>query len=344
MKTRSLAGLFAILGLLVAPLAAAAYSIVELGVLPQGGTALLRGVNDAGQVVGSGIIADGQRAFVISRGRLQNIHPGALSDYSIAHGINGTGVVVGSLNLSGGMRAFRWTAANGVVELPPLPGDTGSEAFAINAPSEAVGLSAGPAGTRAVQWSHLGVPHLLDALSSAHDSRGLAISQTGTVVGVSGNRAVAWSASAVSELGALRGSDPSEALSINASGHIVGSSGEPATRRAVLWAPGSAPRDLGVLTGGTSSRAVAINDAGQVVGTSESLLGSRAVLWIGTSGPRDVNDLVTGVTGVVLTHAVAINNLGAILAIGRDDTGQGLDHAHDAHEHPVRVFLLLPTP
>jgi uncharacterized membrane protein len=342
--TGALAGALVALGLLAAPVWAAGYSAVELGVLAQGGTVVLRGLNDAGEVVGSGIIADGQRAFVLSRGRLRNIHPGPSSDYSIAHGINSSGVIVGALNLAGSVRAFRWTAAGGIVELPPLAGDTGSEGFSLNAVGEAVGLSAGAGGIRAVRWSPTGAPRPLDALPGANNSRGLAINQAGTAVGVSGNRAVAWSASTASELGGLRRDDPSEALSINASGHIVGSSGDPATRHAVLWGPGSAPRDLGVLTGGTSSRALSINDAGSVVGTSESLLGSRAVVWTGSSGPQDLNDLVTGLTGVVLTHAVAINNLGAIVAVGRDDTGQGVDHAHDAHEHPVRVFLLLPTP
>lgn len=340
-----LVGPAAILVFLVAPVAAAtAYSALELGVLAQGGTVVLGNLNDAGHVVGSGIIADGQRAFILGRGRLQNIHPGASSDYSIARGINGSGVVVGSRNVSHGVRAFRWTAAHGIVDLPPLPGDTGSEAFGLNASGGAVGLSAGPAGTRGVRWSHTGAPQRLDALPGANDSQGLAINQSGIAVGVSGSRAVSWTGSAARALGSLRRDEPSEALSINASGHIVGSSGDPATRRAALWSPAAAPRDLGVLSGGATSRATSINDAGQIVGTSESLLGSRAIVWIGGSGPRDLNDLITGLKGVVLTHAIAINNLGAIVAIGREDTGEGPDHAHDAHEHPVRVFLLLPTP
>jgi uncharacterized membrane protein len=243
--TGAIGGALVVLGLLAAPVWAAGYSAVELGTLAQGGNVVLGGMNDAGQIVGSGIITDGQRAFVLSRGHLQNILTNIQSDYSVARGINGGGVVVGSLNLSQGLRGFRWTTTNGIVELAPLPGDTANDAFAINASGEAVGLSAGPAGTRAVRWSSPGVPQPLDALPGARNSSALAINQAGITVGVSGNHAVAWSGTGSTALGALRDGDPSEALSINASGHIVGSSGDPVARRAVLWGPGSAPRDLG---------------------------------------------------------------------------------------------------
>jgi uncharacterized membrane protein len=326
------------------PVEAATYSALELGVLAQGASLVIRGLNDAGDVAGSGVISDGHRAFVLSSGRLQIIGAAPATDYSVANGISISGVVVGTLNVASGVRAFQWTVASGIVTLPPLAGDTGSEAFGVNAVGLAVGLSGGPAGTQAVMWAKDGTPEVLDSLPGVSDSRALAINQAGTAVGVSGNRAVAWVASGPSELAALQGGDPSEALSINASGQVVGSSGQLASRHAVLWSAGGAPQDLGVLIGGVTSRALSINDTGQVVGTSESLLGSRAVLWSRGSAPQDLNDLVTGVTGVVLTHAVAINNVGAILAIGRDDAGQGLDHAHDAHEHPVRVFMLLPAP
>jgi uncharacterized membrane protein len=330
-----------LLGLMFTPLAASGYSLRELGVLAQGGVVAVRGLNDAGEVVGSGIIAGGPRAFVVNEERLRIIHPGAASDYSVAHGINGAGVVVGSMNGTSAVRAFRWTATQGIIELQPLPGDTASEAFAVTLSGDAVGLSAGAAaGTRAVRWSQTGAISALEGLPGASESRAVAINQAGTAVGVSADRAVAWSGDTVTALGELRGDDRSEALSINASGHIVGSSGHLATRRAVRWVPGFTPQDLGVLSGGVSSRALSINDRGEIVGTSDSVLGNRAVLWTATTGPRDLNDLVTGLTGVILTSAVAINNRGDIAALGRDDNG----HGHDAQEHSTRVFLLLAVP
>jgi hypothetical protein len=42
----------------------------------------------------------------------------------------------------------------------------------------------------------------------------------------------------------------------------------------------------------------------------------------------------------VLFEAAGINNLGAILALGRDKDANGEAHAY--HEFPTRVFLLLP--
>jgi probable HAF family extracellular repeat protein len=335
---------FLVILFLLFPVAAGAYSAVELGVLAQGAPVVIRGLSDDGDVAGSGVLANGPRAFVLDPGGLRTIDPGPPSDHGIANAITRNGVVVGTLNGSSAVRAFRWTAAGGIDMLPPLAGDSGSEAFGINTPGAAVGLSAGPPGTRAVRWGPTGTPELLDALPNVTDSRALAINQAGTAVGVSGNRAVVWLKNAASELQALEAGEPSEALSINAGGQIVGSSGPLASRHAVLWDGGAAPRDLGILAGGAASRAVSINDAGQVVGTSDTTSGNRAVLWAGGSAPQDLNGLVTGLTGVVLTHAVAINNPGVILAIGHDDTGHGTGDAHEDHELPLRVFLLLPAP
>ena len=339
--------LLTVLGIIAFPpgsFAAGTYSVVDLGTLAQGGPVVIRGLNDAGDIVGSGMIADGQRAFVLNRTRLRNAHPDPRSDSSAANGINAGGAIVGTQNGPTSVRGFLIPPGQPPVELGPLPGDTGSEAFGISPSGEAAGLSSGPTGTRAVRWTVSAVPQALDSLPFASESRAVAINNRGTLVGTSGKRAVSWSGTAVQPLAALPGDTSSEALSINERGQIVGSSGDAASRHAVLWEAGAAPLDLGVLTGGASSRAVSINDVSEVVGTSESLLGSRAVIWTRTSGLKDLNDLLSDVTGLVLTHAAAINNLGAIVAIGRDDTGQGADHAHDLHEHPVRVFLLLPIP
>jgi len=335
---------FAVAVLLPSSVGAGSYSLVDLGELAQGGTLVVRGINDADDIAGSAIIADGQRAFVLNRIRLRSVHPTPTSDYSVAYAINNNGVVVGSENGPTGVRAFLLAPGLPAMNLPPLAGDSGSEAFAVNASGQAVGLSAGPLGSRAVRWNSSGIPQALAALQQANDSRALTINASGVAAGVSGGQAVVWSSTGVQSLVPLAGDARSEALGINAGGQIVGSSGEPARRRAVLWSPGAGGVDLGVLTGGGSSRAVAINDVGQIVGTSESLLGSRAVMWSGTSGLQDLNDLVSDGTGIVLTYAAAINNRGTIVALGREDTGEGVAHDHDLREHAVRIFLLLPQP
>ena len=329
------------------PASAATYAVVDFGSLSEGGSVVVRGLNDAGQVVGSGRFPNGSRAFLLTRGALVPLGVGNTSDYSIAYGINVSGVVVGTLNRPSGIRGFLWASTTGIRELSPLPGDTSSAAFAINASGEAVGFSAGAAGTRAVRWPAVtGTPIILAAAGAPSESQALAINNAGVAVGVASNRAVSWAGATVTELGPLRPGDPSEALSVNSTGRAVGSSGQPAARRAVLWDRGGPPRDLGVLPGGTASRALAVNDANQIVGTSSSVLGNRAVIWSGTmSTPQDLNDMISGANGVVITQAVAINNTGAIVALGHDATGA--DHAHDgheAHEMPVRVLLLVPAP
>jgi uncharacterized membrane protein len=125
----------------------------------------------------------------------------------------------------------------------------------------------------------------------------------------------------------------------------VGSSYEAeGTARAVLWAPGAAIQNLGALNGGTDSRALAINDAGEIVGASMSLLGSRAVLWIRSGLITDLNTVIPTGGGFVLTEAVAVNELGMIVALGHDDHGHGIDPQHHHPEAPTRIFLLTPVP
>ena len=231
-----------------------------------------------------------------------------------------------------------------------LPGDSGSVAFAINDPGQAVGYSSGPTGVRAVVWTLAGAIQALPTLPGSESSRGLAINDHGDVVGVSdtasGPRAVFWEGGAVQDLGTLPGHGASEALSINNSGDIVGSSGNPgrAPRRA-LGSGRRAIENLGTLPGGTSSRALGVNIRGEVVGTSRTSAGDHAFLWTQQDGMQDLNDLLTSRVGFVLTDAVAISPRGLIVAIGVDEaTSPEQRHDHDDHELPIRIFRLVPVP
>ena len=120
------------------------------------------------------------------------------------------------------------------------------------------------------------------------------------------------------DLGMLPGHGVSEALSISESGDVVGSSGNLQQRRAVLWAQGGAIRDLGTLPGGALSRALGISN-GQVVGTSETSDGEHAFLWTDAGGMQDLNSLLISRSGFILTQAVSINSQGVILAVGEND-------------------------
>jgi hypothetical protein len=73
-----------------------------------------------------------------------------------------------------------------------------------------------------------------------------------------------------------------------------------------------------------------------------SALGSRAFIWARTAALRELNDLIVP-SAFVLIRAVGINAAGVIVAIGHD---VGHTHAagdHDAHELPLRIFLLLSS-
>jgi probable HAF family extracellular repeat protein len=327
------------------------YTAVELATLAdQGATRVVRALNDAAEVVGGGRTDDaGHRAFFLTGAGLQKIAELSGSDYSTAFGINGIGEIAGSANTAVAVRAFRSLRTGGTQDLGTLPGDGASEAFAINQAGQAVGYSSGPTGIRAAVWPRNGAAQALPGLPGSDTTKAFAINAQGSIAGVSesgsGLHAVFWSGDAVQDLGTLAGQRFSEALGLNNKGEVVGSSGDPVgARRAVLWAPGFAIKDLGVLPGGDSSRALGINDRSEVVGTSESLLGSRAFVWTADAGMQDLNTLVAGASGIVLIQAVAINNRGTILAVGRDDTGEGPSHDHDAHEFPIRIVLLIPRP
>jgi probable HAF family extracellular repeat protein len=328
------------------------YTAVELVTLAdQGVTQVVRGLNDSDEVVGGGRRGGGSapRAFFLTRGGFDRIADLPGSDYSTAFGINTVGEVAGSANTAVAVRAFRSLRTGGMQDLGTLPGDNSSQAFAINDAGDVVGFSSGATGIRAAIWPRNGTAQALPGLPGSADSKALAINARGSIAGVSQSgsdvHAVLWTRGAVQDLGTLPGKSFSEALAINNKGEVVGSSGDVAgTRRAVLWTSGFAITDLGALTGGESSRALGINERTVVVGTSESLLGSRAFVWTADAGMRDLNTLLPPGGGFVLTQAMAINNRGTILAVGRDDTGEGPDHNHDAHEFPVRIFLLTPQP
>jgi len=134
----------------------------------------------------------------------------------------------------------------------------------------------------------------------------------------------------------------SEALDINEAGDIVGWSRGPRGTRAVMWSRAGL-RELGGLPGASHSRARAINARGEVVGDSGGDHEGRAFLWTRAAGLQDLNTLLAQAAPFELVEAVAINDQGQIIALGRE---RGHGH-HGAHRNgravPTRVFLLDPA-
>lgn len=123
----------------------------------------------------------------------------------------------------------------------------------------------------------------------------------------------------------------SGAKGINNLGQVVGSEATATgSAHAFITGPGGqGMTDLGSLGGGQSG-AFGINETGQVVGYSLNAAGQTEAFVTGSNGQdmRDLNSLVALSSGTFLQQAVAINNLGQIVANGSD--GQ--------------IYLLTPVP
>ncbi len=171
-------------------------------------------------------------------------------------------------------RGVIWKPNGKIITLAPLPGDTFSNAFAMNQSGAAVGWS-GP------------------CLVTAH--------------------AVLWQNGSTINLGSLGGSYNNAADYINNRGQIVGYSdlsGDMATH-AFLWQSGTMT-DLGTLPGDNLSVAYAINDRGQVVGESCNASSCRGFIWQnGTM--TDLNLLVPPSSNLYVIYGGDINNSGRIV-------------------------------
>ena len=120
------------------------YRVVDLGVLEQATSSIVRGFNSANEVVGGTTgFGRGQRAFLVTKGKAENLGGLPGTDSSVAHAISDDSTAVGSSNTARSIHAFIWTRRDGVRDLGTLPGDSGSQAFGINRQKEVVGYSSG---------------------------------------------------------------------------------------------------------------------------------------------------------------------------------------------------------
>jgi len=290
-----------------------------------GGSAVYTyGLNDAGQIAGTSINEHGvENAFVWRAGHgMLDIRAEPDRGRSYGMAINRLGIVTGSFGDSA--RPFRWSAAGGVEDLGVMPALPWPTTGALLSDS---GLIAGVATieeetTRAFVWSRATGLVDIDTLGSI-DSAPVAIGAGGEVAGNrlasyddGGDRPFLWTrATGMVDLGIGRGS----AAWVNAMTpglHIAGGVGYPDGRqRAMSWTRQGGMRELGTL-GGRTSIARAVNARGQIVGFAENKLGAmRAFVWSAGGGMRDLNAVLRNAPrGLVLEHAMAINDSGAIVA------------------------------
>ena len=359
MKSLFAAGLLALLVAATVHAAGPQYMVFNLGAVPVpgGGVATFAAhINNAGEVTGNLTTANGgTRAFLFSGGSMQNL--GTLGgDASSGLGINDAGQVTGWSSIASGYaRAFRYSSGS-MQDLGTLPDTTAavdSEGFAINNDGKVTG------------YSHLGYPgygnsqhafvtsggNMVDLgslypASSAFDSYGIAINNSGTVTGrarsVVGDQpgpmhAFRSSGGSMSDLGTL-GGDSSYGLGINDSGQVTGwadlvGGGTYDNRHAFVSTVGGLA-DLGTLPGDTFSHGNAINNSGQVVGSSGSFFTAEHAFLYSGGTMYKLNDLATNLASTGISNLVVangINDQGWIV-------GQGIGGSSSAY-----AFLAIPT-
>jgi len=309
------AGLFA--GAISAP-SNAAWTLADLGAYG-GSASMAYGLNNAGQVVGYYVQANGKPyPFITINGQMTPFgsEPGA------ADAVNDAGQGAGdTLTADQTALAASLIVGNVTTDLGRL-GGTFSIPKAINANGQVIG------------YAHLtsGIDHAfvatpagtidLGTLSPATSSYANAINASGQVVGdwFSSSyvtRGFIASGGTVVDIGTLGGTSCFP-YAINDAGQVVGISATASGSHAFLY-DGRSMTDLGTL-GGKTSAGWAINQYGQIAGYSLTASGAtHAFIYSG----KNMTDL--GTLGGTVSAAVAINANGQ--AIGYSTIANGTKHA-----------------
>ncbi len=268
----------------------------------------VQGINNRGQVVGTGVAG----GFLWDSGLGVFYDVGNLGgDVSWPRAMNESGQVVGqSITASGEYHAFTWRLGEAIVDLGTL-GGTYSTATAINAGGQVAGEGSTASGeTHPVRWETTGTTQDLGTLGGNWGSS-VAINDAGQVAGVSSiandqqTHAFLWTAGSMRDLGTL-GGDWSSPSAINASGQVVGQSNLVpfGPQHAVLWDEGGI-HDLGTFGGDSSGSGGfhrAISDEGEIVGAAETALGEMHAFYWKAGVMHDL-----GTLGVPSTTAFGIN-------------------------------------
>jgi probable HAF family extracellular repeat protein len=255
------------------------------------------GVNDFGQVVGTGYTAAGmQHAFSwTAAGGMVDL--GTLGGpYSSAAAVNNNGQIVGSSYTAAGQgHAFLWSAAGGMVDLGDMGTGQGSQGTALNDGGQVVGIinSAFGRNQHAFSWTAGGGMIDLGTLCGSGNSGADAVNNYGQVVGwayscspgmAPANHAFSWTVSGgmidlCGTNSCINNGGQSEAMAVNTGGEAVGYGAgtyfNAGNGDAFSWTQTGGMVDLGNL--GNVSRAEAINSVGQAVGFAQiSINGSCA--------------------------------------------------------------------
>ncbi|HAR46341.1 MAG TPA: hypothetical protein DCS05_09290 [Nitrospiraceae bacterium] len=306
--------------LLLLPVVAGTYTIVDLGLPPGTRYAIATDINNAGEIVGcasaSGYTAD-LKPFIVTSTHVLAFLPlpkGATGGEAWC--INDQGTASGFYTRAGIRQGCLWVGpGHDAIDVGPL----GSIVYSVNnAAQTAAGYYAsGGKGYTAFTWSSQnGVKELDYAWSVAR-----AINDAGTVL-LQVYFAPPYTSSTVDRFGTLRlvemptAPTGTRGYAINASGEVAGWT---ADWQAFTWSPANGGRRLGVLPGDVWSIGYAINNRGDVAGISVGGP-TKAMFWSEAAGMQGLPDLSGGI-GWYYSCAWGVNDLGQICGASRADDG-----------------------
>lgn len=240
-------------------------------------------------------------------------------------------VVVGA----GTIGSFRWTAADGIVALPDLPGGTlAGSAFAVSGDGTVIGgYSSSTSGEEAFRWTQAtGMVGLGDLAGGGFGSRIYGASLDGAVLvgygaSASGTEAMYWTqATGMVGVGDLAGGFfNSQARAVSRDGSVLVGYGTIAGNgtQAFRWTQATGMVAIPFMTGGTSSDAWDISgDGNLVVGYGGSTAGTRPFVWRNGLGTINLEDYLVG-AGVSLGNFTRLDRAHGISDDGTTIVGYG---------------------
>ncbi|MFC5478308.1 hypothetical protein [Massilia suwonensis] len=236
-------------------------------------------------------------------------------------GINDQDQVVGDMTEASGIqRAVRFEPGGAITPLGPVPLGVSAVRAIAN-----TGVSGGYADDgsgiqRATLWDARGRPTNLGTLGGSIAGTAF-VNERGEAAGTSydandaNDAGFFWSrGSGMVPIGTRNGGSRTVA-DLNDRGEVVGDTATAAGSTAYQW---SRARGLVPLprAGALESDVFDINNRSEIVGGVRRPSGWRAALWRGPGAPIDLNTRLQRIpAGLVLSHAVAINEAGTILAL-----------------------------
>jgi probable HAF family extracellular repeat protein len=301
------------------------FELLDVGVLNPSGTSRNGGLNNRGEVTGTGTAPNGlsEHAFLFSGGTLTDL--GTLGgQYSWGNALNDSGVIVG-YSAAGpvDLHAYRWNA--GVMSNEHVGNEGFSRANDITPQGAVVGVLNGffDPGIQTTFRGYFAYGATFEIIPTfgGTESQAMGANARGQVTGLARTlegklRAFLWDYSgAMTDLGDL-GDGMAYGSGINLHGHVVGYSRVPSGDLHAFLHDGTSMIDLGTL-GGAASRANNLNDFGLIVGAADDAVGQqRAFLW-SDGHMHDLNDLIEPNSAWLLTAAGNVNALGEISATGK---------------------------